>query len=317
MSELTPRLNLIQRAMKQAQTGNIGAHRTGALNTNPALLRRTAKRCRWRNRWKSGPISLPRKRPAGTRTSGKFAGDVTLNYARLRESRISLPGDRNSLTFNEFRSVKRKLLPLTTRPGTDRPTQNIVMVTSALPAEGKTFTSINLAITLATEKNLDVILVDGDVIRGSLGKYFTGQTGRGLIDLFSNAPGTVDEVLHRCRDLPNLHVLFSGTQNDTAPELFASARMAEICHALSKRFPQSIVIVDSPPVLATSEPAALVTHIDHLIMVIAAGRSNRHQVESALSALSACRSMFLLLNKAPKWQRPSQGSYYYSGSPAP
>ena len=313
MSEFPPRLNLIQRAMKQAQASN-PARTEPTLGAPPSSLKADIDGLATPDK---RPDYVAAKEPAAAPGAHKFAGDITLNYARLRESRIALPGDRNSLTFNEFRSVKRKLLPLTTRSGADRRAQNIVMVTSALPAEGKTFTSINLAITLATEKNLDVILVDGDVIRGSLGKYFSGQNSRGLIDLFSNTPGSIDDVLHRCRDLPNLHVIFSGTQNDTAPELFASARMAEICDGLSRRFPQSIIIIDSPPVLATSEPAALVTHIDHLIMVVAAGRSNRHQVETAVSALSSCRSMFLLLNKAPKWQRPSQGSYYYSGSPAP
>jgi protein-tyrosine kinase len=238
-------------------------------------------------------------------------GEVALNYARLREAKISLPGDRNSITFNEFRSIKRKLLPLTARTRTDHRMQNVVMISSALPGEGKTFTSINMAITLAAEKNLNVILVDGDVIRSSVSRYFTGQSGRGLLDLFGNSDIKVDDVLHRCHDVPNLHLLFSGSQNDAAPEMFASMRMAEICDTLSRRFPNCIVIIDSPPVLATSEPTSLVTHIDHLIMVVAAGRSSNHQVETALSALSSCRSIFLLFNKAPKWQRPSQGSYYY------
>jgi protein-tyrosine kinase len=242
---------------------------------------------------------------------------VKLNYPRLRESKISLPGDRNSVIFNEFRSVKRKLLPLATRNGTEQRAKNIVMVSSALPAEGKTFTSMNLAITLAAEKNLNVILVDGDVIRSSVTRYFTGQSGRGLLDLFSATSCKLDDVLHRCEDISNLHILFSGTQNDGAPEMFASARMAEICDLLSKRFPQSIVIIDSPPVLATSEPTSLATHVDHLIMVVAAGRSSRHQVETALSALTSCRSIYMLFNKAPRWQRPSQGSYYYYGSPTP
>ena len=162
-----------------------------------------------------------------------------------------------------------------------------------------------------------MILVDGDVIRSSVARFFSGQSGRGLLDLFVDPSCKVEDVLHRCEDIPNLHVLFAGTANDSAPEMFASARMAEICDALARRFPQSIVVIDSPPVLATSEPTSLATHIDHLIMVVAAGRASRHQVETALSALASCRSIFLLFNKAPRWQRPSQGSYYYYGSPSP
>ena len=227
------------------------------------------------------------------------------------------PGERGSLTFNEFRSVKRKLLPLTKRAGTHRPTQNVVMITSALPAEGKTFTAINLAISLAAEKNLEVILIDGDVIRSSITRYFSGQTERGLIDLFGSTPCTIEETLHECQDFPNLHILFAGTHNDTAPELFASNRMGELLDLMARRHPEAVIVVDSPPVLATSEPAALVAHIDHIIMVVSAGRSSRHQVETSLSALSGCRSTMLLFNKAPKWQRPSQGSYYYYAPQTP
>jgi protein-tyrosine kinase len=309
MSEFPPRLNLIQRAMEQAKGGSPDradhappTEQPEASHTMPALEKRA-------------DVAAP-KVTAGKTARSEFKGVVELNYPRLRESKISLPGDRNSITFNEFRGVKRKLIPLASRNSTGR-AQNVVMISSALPNEGKTFTSINLAITLAAEKNLNVILVDGDVIRSSLDGYFTGQERKGLTDLLSNSAVKLDDVLHRCSDIPNMHVLFAGAQNDTAPEMFASARMAEICHALSTRFPQSIVIIDSPPVLATSEPTSIVAHIDHLIMVVAAGRSSRHQVETSLSALSSCRSISLLFNKAPKWQRPSQGSYYYYGSPSP
>jgi protein-tyrosine kinase len=305
MSDTTPRLNLIQRAMKQTkraipEDGSAGrAEPTAPTATAPVVMERHSEAT-------VQQVASPRI----------IANEVILNYAHLRESKIALPGDRNSVTFNEFRGIKRKLLPLTSRARNDHRIQNVVMVSSALPGEGKTFTSLNLAITLAAEKNLNVILVDGDVIRSSVGRYFTGQSGRGLLDLFGNSQVKVDEVLHHCQDVPNLHILFSGSQNDAAPEMFASARMAEICDALSRRFANCIVVIDSPPVLATSEPTSLVTHIDHLIMVVAAGRASNHQVETALSSLSSCRSMYLLFNKAPKWQRPSHGSYYYY-SPAP
>jgi protein-tyrosine kinase len=293
MTDPNMRLNLIQRAMErslQSPSVAVSAAPKEVLAARP-----------------EAPIEISAV-PGDAKPKGR---SVSLNFAQLRESRIPLPGDRGSLTFNEFRGVKRKLLPLTKRPGTHRPTQNVVMITSALPAEGKTFTSMNLAITLATEKNLDVILIDGDVIRSSLTKYFVGQSELGLIDLFGSKPCTIEDTLHDCVDLPNLHILFAGSHNDTAPELFASSRMAELFELLAARYPNAVIVVDSPPVLATSEPTALVTHIDHLIMVVAASRSSRHQVETSLSALTGCRSIMLLFNKAPKWQRPSQGTYYY------
>lgn len=290
------RLNLIQRAMQ------------GKLSTpQPAREARSEI-------GNSFPEVVVHGAPAAAANiphTGFRSAEVTLNYAALREAKIALPGDRNSVTFNEFRSIKRKLLPLAAQPRNEHRSQNVVMVSSALPGEGKTFTSINLAIALAAEKNLNVILVDGDVIRSSVSRYFEGASSAGLLDLFTKPTANIDELLHPCKELPNLRVLFSGSHNDSAPEMFASSRMGEICDRLSKRFPDCIVVIDSPPVLSTSEPTSLVTHVDHLIMVVGAGRSSRHQVESAISALSSCRSIFLLLNKAPKWQRPAHSSYYY------
>ncbi len=304
MSDSPPRLNLIERAMLHARGGKPASM--------PPLAEQPAAASSVRAELTAQPVARPEVPPRKT----SFPV-INLNYTRLREAKITLPGERNSVTFNEFRAVKRKLIPLTLRTRSDQRYQNIVMVSSALPAEGKTFTSVNLAIALAAEKNLNVILVDGDVIRSSVSRYFSGQSERGLLDLFADPGSKVDDVLQSCHDIPNLHLMFSGTQNDSAPEMFASARMAEICDSLSRRFPQSVVVIDSPPVLATSEPASLVTNIDHLIMVVAAGRSSRHQVETSLAALSSCRSISLLFNKAPKWQRPTQSSYYYYGAPTP
>lgn len=306
MSDSIQRLNLIQRAM-QGRKELPAAEMAAVAAAQPAAERAAVT---------AAPVAAPPVTVGKTEPSvSPKPGEISFNFAKLREAKIALPGDRNSVTFNEFRSIKRKLLPIASRPRNEHRSQNVVMVSSALPGEGKTFTSMNLALALAAEKNLNVILVDGDVIRSSVSQYFVGASGAGLLDLFGKNPPSIDELMHRCKEVPNLRVLFSGSHNDAAPEMFASARMAEICDRLSTRFPDCIVIIDSPPILSTSEPTSLVTHIDHLIMVVAAGGSSRHQVESAVSALSSCRSMHLLLNKAPKWQRPAQSGYYYGTAP--
>lgn len=300
MSEPTPRLNLIQRVMQKTALGGariIGLEPpqtdSGEMHPQPVANNAVAKIA-----------------PAKSSTSH----EVQLDYAKLRDARVVTPSDRKSWTYNEFRAVKRKLLPMARAKDSAGNAQNIVMVTSALPGEGKTFTSINLAIGLAAESNLEVILVDGDATRCSAGQHFLGNRDKGLIDLLTDTAGlSIDDVLHRCSDLPNLHVMFSGKRDDTAPELFASKRMADICDALAKRFAQSIVIIDTPPVLAAAEPVALVPHIDHVLMVVAGGTSGRHQIEEALTTLASCRSISLLFNKAPKWQRTHFGSYYYYG----
>ena len=107
--------------------------------------------------------------------------------------------------------------------------------------------------------------------------------------------------------------LFAGSRNEAAPELLASRRMADICFSLSKHFERSIVLFDTPPVLATSETAAMAAHANHLIMLIASGQASRYQVEAALEEVCRCPSISLLFNRSPQWQRPLSEPYYYYG----
>ena len=242
------------------------------------------------------------------------AEPVHLNYAKLRASRIVTPDNKSSAAYNEFRSLKRKLIPMTRDPETGAMTRNVVMVTSSLPGEGKTFTAVNLAICLAAEHNLNVILADGDVVRGCIADYFHGEDQDGLVELLRDKRQRIGDMLHPCADLPGLHVFFAGKRDEAAHELFASRRMADICAALSKHFQQSIVLFDTPPVLATSETAAMAAHAHHLLMLIAAGQAARHQVEAALAEVSCCPSISLLFNRAPQWEQPlSRYDYYYYG----
>ena len=153
--------------------------------------------------------------------------------------------------------------------------------------------------------------VDGDVVRSSLDAYFDGANGKGLTELLNGKCQNVSEVMHRCVDVPNLRVIFAGKHDAGSPELLASKRMADICQDLSTRFPDRIIIIDAPPVLAASEPAALVTHMNHVIMVVAAGQPSRHHVEEALTRISAARNVMMLFNKSPQWRHTSAAAYYY------
>jgi protein-tyrosine kinase len=306
MSESTPRLNLIQRAMQQASL-----KRAPSPPENDVAVREMPEEHR-------EPAPAPKRangEAAAARTapvrSAALKG-LRLNMNRLREARVVTPDNRASVTYNEFRSIKRKLLPMTRDSETRATTKNVVMITSALAGEGKTYTAMNLAIGLAAERNLEVILVDGDVVRASLTQYFEGAPEEGLLDLLTDRRQHIDEVMQNCADLPNLHVIFSGRRDDTSPELLASRRMAEICSLLSRRFRESVVLIDAPPVLATAEPSAMAAHVNHLIMVVAAGQVARHHVEEALAGIAACPSISLVLNKSPEWQRSTPYPYYYN-----
>jgi protein-tyrosine kinase len=307
VSEPKLRLNLIQRAMQRAtlprQTVPVDDGPVKGIQERPQIAFSEQK-------WANGAASMPHVEPAQI---ARIAQPVHLDYAKLRASRIVTPDNKRSGAYNEFRSLKRKLLPMTLDPETGIVARNVVMVTSALPREGKTFTAMGFAISLAAESNLNVILVDGDVVRGSIADYFHGEDQDGLVELLTGKRQRIDDLLHPCSDLPRLHVLFAGKRHEAAPEMLASSRMGEICAALSKHFQQSIVLFDAPPVLAASEPAAMAAHAHHLIMLVASDRSARHQVESALAEVSCCPSISLLFNKSPRWQRPLSDPYYYYG----
>lgn len=306
MSEPTSRLNLIQRAMQQAAP----SREAGALQRSsgpPQSVSTEQKRAH-----RVAPLPHRAVEPARVASA---AEPVHLDYAKLRTSRIVTPDSKSSAAYNEFRSLKRKLIPLARDPKTGAMTRNVMMITSALPREGKTFTAMSLAIALAAERNLNVILVDGDVVRGSIGDYFQGEDLDGLVELLTEKRQRIEDLLHPCIEVPGLHVLFAGKRHEGTPELLASRRMGDICSALSKQFPQSIVLFDAPPVLAASEPAAMAAYAHHLIMLVGSGQASRHQVEKALEEVSCCPSINLLLNRSSEWQRALSDPahlYYHS-----
>ena len=311
MSDPSSRLNLIARAMQREALA-----RESAAPGQPAEVARApisaeaTQASRGPNQISAPPTSPVRGEfvePAQVRKGEP----VRLNAAKLIDSRIGSPDNVQSVTYNEFRSLKRKLIPMTADPETGAMTRNVVMVTSALPGEGKTFTAMNLALALAAEPDLNVILVDADFVRSSIATYFQPSEGDGLLELLTGERQQLDELLHPCEDLPQLHVLFSGARHDSTPELLASDAMEELCVALSKKFPDSIILFDTPPVLAASEATAMAAHVNHVLMVVAAGRSERNQVESALTEVSRCPSLAVVFNRSPEWERPLNYTYSY------
>jgi protein-tyrosine kinase len=113
-------------------------------------------------------------------------------------------------------------------------------------------------------------------------------------------------------------VIFSGTVNVHSPELISSGRMADLCVDLSTRYPDRIIVIDTPPVLASAEPATLAAYAHQLIMVVAADQTERFRLEKALEAVASCKSISLLFNKAPRWNEADYTPYYgYANTPAP
>ena len=242
--------------------------------------------------------------------------EVNLDFRVLRQNGMITPDNMASAISNEFRAVKRKLLQKARDPNSRATVNNLVMVTSSLPGEGKTFTATNLAISLAAERGMQVLLIDADVIRPSIGNVFKSTPREGLLDLLTGKASRVADVMCRCSEIPNLAVIFAGSAHVNSPELIASARMADFCKDISSRYPDRMIIIDSPPVLASPEPATLASYVHQLIMVVAADSTDRHQLRKSLESVASCKNVSLLFNKAPRWNEAEYAPYYGYASTA-
>src|SRR5689334_1201562 len=260
-------------------------------------------------------VRMPEQSRAANPSASKT---VRLDFRALRQNGLITPDNMTSAISNEFRGIKRRLLQKVRDPQTRAAVSNLIMVTSSLPGEGKTFSSINLALSLAAERGLQVLLIDADVIRPSVGNMFVAPPAEGLTDLLTGKVGHVSDVLHRCTDIPNLAVIFAGNPSANTPELISSSRMSNLCKELSARYPDRVIVLDTPPVLASAEPAILASYVHHLVMVVAADQTDRHQLRKSLETIASCQSVSLLFNKAPSWNEPEYVAYYgYANSGTP
>jgi len=216
--------------------------------------------------------------------------------------------DDNAALAREFRFLKRPVLAkIFARDERDR-VGNVIMITSDLPGAGKTFVSLNLAVSIAMEQLVRVILIDADPLRRSL-TYALGQESRqGLMETLANARVTPEMVALET-DLPNLRFMPCGQPTEGATELLASRRVTEAFKAFDD--PDTVVILDSAPLLLTSEAHALTERVDHTIVVVEAGRTTRSQVEAMLKRLSeSASSIGFILNKASISSDTKYQGYY-------
>jgi Mrp family chromosome partitioning ATPase len=193
------------------------------------------------------------------------------------------------------------------------PNGRLIMMASALAGEGKTFTAINLAFSMAREENLQVVLVDADVAKPQISKMFGVQAELGLLNAVSN-PTLDPERLIFPTDVPNLFMLSAGTQSDRATELLASERMVDALTRLLARNANRIFVFDSSPLLLTTESLALAAVAGQVLVVVRAENTEHHVLADALSRLPEGCSPSLVLNQTTL---KSAGYYYYGyGTPA-
>jgi protein-tyrosine kinase len=235
--------------------------------------------------------------------------DINLDHLTAKGF-ISPKSGRGQLA-QEMRRIKRPLLlnikKAQADPQPDVPPANLIMITSALPDEGKTFIAINLAMSLAAELDRRVLLVDADVAKGDVTKELEIEVTRGLTDLLAETGYFAEEGV-LTSNVDRLSILPAGEPNDHMDELFASNLMGDITRSLAAADPERIVVFDASPLLATTEPAVLARLMGQIVVVVEANKTPQDAVSEALTQLEGCANVSLVLNKT---NRRESGGYHY------
>lgn len=233
---------------------------------------------------------------------------IEIDLEALAKAGIVSPNAPRSAIADQFRVVKRPLIGNAMGKGASPIINgNLIMVTSALPGEGKTFTAINLAMSMATELDYTVMLVDADVARPSVMNVFGLPSGAGLLDLVLDESMDLSGMLLKT-NVDKLTLLPSGTPHPRATELLASDAMVHLLNDMARRYSDRIIIFDSPPLLLATEARVLASHMGQIVMVVQAEKTLQCDVLQALSTIESCPVKLMLLNQA---RTVSKGGYEY------
>jgi protein-tyrosine kinase len=235
---------------------------------------------------------------------------AVIDRVGLAEDGFVVPGASVSGIAEEFRIVKRQLLlAMRSREILEEKRQSI-LVCSASPDEGKTFCTINLALSLAEERDSEVLLVDGDFAKPEILRRFGVEARAGLIDAISDPHADPNDLVIGT-DVPGLSLLAAGRAANNVTELLASSRTAEVIRQLTEQHPRRILLFDSPPALMASPASVLAGHVGQLLMVVRADRTVEADLKEAVTLLSGCAHIRLLLNGAALSTTSRRfGSYY-------
>lgn len=235
---------------------------------------------------------------------------VHIDREALRTKQILPPPASERRLADEYRQIKRPLIENALgRSETALANGHLIMMASALPGDGKTFTSVNLALSMALEKDVSVVLVDADVAKPHVSELFGLAQERGLLDVLRDESLNVESLILPT-DVPGLSILPAGKPSSTATELLASTRMERILAQLSARDPHRILLLDSPPLLLTSESRVLASIAGQVVLVVKADNTPQQAVLDALDLLGESKSVGLVLNQSDESRHAGYYDYY-------
>ena len=260
--------------------------------------------------YEAPPVAAP---PQAAGPQDTDDGGININFNRLQTAGFITPNSPRSAATEEFRTIKRQLLKTAFTDGRKRRSDNsnIIMVTSSVPAEGKTFVSLNLAMSFSIERDLYVLLVDGDSHRHSLSDLLGVPQGRaGLVDLMVDRDLQMRDVIQRT-NIPNFTFITSGRPHPHGAELLASKDNAAMMLDLASRYPDRIIVIDTPPLMASTEAAVLAAHVGHTVLVVEKDRTSKRTLQRSLAMLEGCANVSCVLNMDTGEQPFSEYAYGY------
>lgn len=267
-------MSLVERALKKMQTSNGVPVEASAHQYVPG---------------EAGPPVFPQG-------SGTV---VQLDRLALRAAGLLPPEHQERQIAEQFRQIKRPLVNVAQQGAAGSgPSPRLVMVTSAMPGEGKTFTSLNLAMSLARERDVRVLLMDADVAKPHVSRLFGADNEPGLLDMLRDTSIEPESLVMQVEGT-GLCIMPAGQRTDAAPELLASQRLGAVLNMLLARDPSRIIVIDSPPLLLTNESRILASAMGQVVVVVGAGKTSQQDVQTALGFLDSSRQAIgLVLNQS-------------------
>lgn len=245
---------------------------------------------------------------AGASSNGNF---IELNTVELEERGFVSVESTRRLINEEYRAIKRKLLQNAFGAiSASLTNSNIIMVSSARPGEGKTFTAVNLALSIAAEKDKTVLLVDADVLRPNVSKTLKVEPREGLMEYLLDEKKDISEVMYKT-NVEKLRIIPAGRSHHLSTELLASQKMHETIDEIASRYPDRVVIIDTPPLIGINETAILTSFAGQAVVVTVEGKSKLTDITKATSQLNPEMAIGFVVNKAIISADDEQGYYGY------
>jgi protein-tyrosine kinase len=226
---------------------------------------------------------------------------------RIENPLLATLCDPHSPVSEEYRKLKSVVTAFARQDGF----RNVIMVTSSVSSEGKSLTSLNLAITLAQEMDHTVLLVDADLRKPSIQGYLGMEPTKGISD-YLNGDFSLSDLLIKT-GIGRLTLLPAGTPLKNPVELFSSRKMNGFITEIKNRYHDRFIIIDTPPVLPFAETRSLCAIADGVLFVIREGQASPENIVEAIKALDSSKLIGSVYNDATMASMNGRDHYYYYG----